>query len=305
MVENIWKEPGGTMSAVQVPESNGAFIATHRFYSPNDCKEASLILAYFEDGTWKIKTLAELPGVHRLDILTNKSGDHYLIACSIKDQYEERDDWRYPGSVYACLLPADLLHYLDHKQLELNVLAGGFYRNHGYFRYEQGKTVSGIVTCDQGIFRFTPPDSVGKPWSIDLINDQPTSDAVLFDLDKDGKDELITLSPFHGDTLRVYRETESKYELIYEYQERIEFAHAISPAYVSGEKILVIGHRAGGRDLLALRYGQNGYFIECLDHDVGPANVMYMSVNNEDVLVAANREINEVAYYVLGKGMEN
>mgnify|MGYP000075570163 FL=1 len=48
---------------VQVPGSDGQFLATHKFYSPNDSKEAKIILAYPEDGEWKVRTLAELPFV--------------------------------------------------------------------------------------------------------------------------------------------------------------------------------------------------------------------------------------------------
>ena len=47
------------------PGSDDIFLATHKFYSPNDSKEAKIILAYPEDGEWKVRTLAELPFVHR------------------------------------------------------------------------------------------------------------------------------------------------------------------------------------------------------------------------------------------------
>ena len=67
LIDTVWEGPGGTMSAVQIPGSDGVFLATHRFYSPNNSKEASIVLARLENGKWTVHTLIELPYVHRFD----------------------------------------------------------------------------------------------------------------------------------------------------------------------------------------------------------------------------------------------
>ena len=40
----------------------------------------------------------------------------------------------------------------------------------------------------------------------ETLLETPASDATLIDFDGDGKDELLVLSPFHGDTVLIYRE---------------------------------------------------------------------------------------------------
>lgn len=100
-------------------------------------------------------------------------------------------------------------------------------KNHGYYRVVRDGKMSSIVCCDGGVFRFYPPTSANPEWTIETLLETPASDATLIDFDGDGKDELLVLSPFHGDTVLIYREKDGKYELDYEYPEKIEFLHAI------------------------------------------------------------------------------
>lgn len=298
-VDKVWDGPGGTMSMVQLPGVDGAFLATHRFYSPNDNKQASIVLCRHEAGAWRVRTLLELPGVHRFDIL-ERNGVRWVIACTIKSDYEYKDDWRFPGKVYAAVLPENLMELPEDFRLEARVICPALTRNHGYSRDGQ----SGIVTADEGVFRFTPPEDPAGDWGMELLLAESTSDALLLDLDGDGEKELLTLSPFHGDTLRVFKASGigapgSGYVPIFEYEAKIPFAHAICGAEWEGKQIAVVGHRREARDLLAVYHDGTRYRVECLDHDVGPANALNAALAGETRILSANRETDEIALYTI------
>lgn len=292
-MDQVWDGPGGTMTMVQLPGADGAFLATHRFYSPNDNKQASIVLCRWAEGRWQVRTLLDLPGVHRFDLL-ERGGVRYLIACTIKSDYEYKDDWRFPGKVWAAVLPDDLIDRPEDFRLEARVIAEGLTKNHGYSRHG----CSGIVTAEEGVFRFTPPETPAGEWTCEKLLDQPTSDALLLDFDGDGAEELLTLSPFHGDTLTVFKRMPDGWQPVFTYEKKIEFAHAICAAVFGGRLMAIVGHRKGDRDLLAIRY-DGGYRVELLDHDVGPANALSYELAGKTCILAANREINQIARYVL------
>ena len=299
-VDEVWKEPGGTMTAVQLPEVDGTFLATHRMYSPNDNKQASIVLCWHEDGEWKVKTLLDLPGVHRFDVL-RRNGVNYLIACTLKSDYEYKDDWRFPGKVWACPLPENLKELPEDYRLPAVAIREGLLKNHGYSRNEKDGVPVSIVTSEEGVFRFTPPASPEEEWTVETLLEEPTSDALLLDFDGDGEKEMLTLSPFHGDTLKVFKKIDGEYRKVFEYEKKIEFAHAICAAEMKGKPFAVIGYRKGDRDLLAVKYEDGDYCVEILDHDVGPANALSFQLDGTTRVLSANREINEVAYYILSE----
>lgn len=298
----VWEQPGGVMTMVQVPGTDGQFLATHKFYSPNDSKEAKIIIATpAENNVWEIRTLVELPFVHRFDILESE-GENYLIACVLKSGHEYKNDWSHPGKVYVAKLPKDLSQYNENNQLQLEVLKEGFLKNHGYYRVTENNVMSALVSCENGVFRFYPPTGEETSWREEQLLDTPASDATMIDLDGDGELELAVISPFHGEEAAIYKKVNGKYEKVYQYPEKAEFLHAIWSGNLAGKPVVVLGHRKGARRLMVFSWDGEKYCFKTIDDDCGPANAYGYRREDQDILISTNREINEIAMYVFEKG---
>ena len=293
-LETVWEGPGGVMTMQQLPGSDGAFLATHRFYSPNDSKDAKIVIAEPQgDGKWAVRTLCDAPFVHRFAILT-RDGVHYLLVCCLKSGHEYKEDWRFPGAVYAAVLPESLSGFDETHRLQLTLLMDGLLKNHGYSLYVDDGVETGIVGCDSGVFQFIPPAQAEGNWEIRKLIGDPSSDAVLLDFDGDGRPELASIAPFHGDTLNFYRQnTDGSYSLEYTYPEKLEFLHATWACEVLGKPAWIVGCRKGGRESLCVTW-DNGYKFEVFDSGAGAANALMLSNGS---LVLTNRETDEVAMY--------
>lgn len=297
--DTVFSEPGGVMSMVQIPGSNGQFLATHKFYSPNDSKEAKIVIVTpISKGNWEVRTLVELPHVHRFDIV-QRNGVNYLIACALKSGHEFKEDWSMPGKVYAAKLPADLSKYHEKNQLQMEVIKDNMLKNHGYCRVSENGMDYSIVSAECGVISFVPPENETDTWTVTKLLDTPASDAVYLDMDEDGEKELVILSPFHGDEISIYKKINGAFEKVYEYEKKAEFTHAIYGGTLCGKETAIIGHRKAERNLLIFTYDKaaNSYQAEIIDKNCGPANVFKYTNDGKDVIISTNREIDEVAMY--------
>ena len=227
----------------------------------------------------------------------------YLIACALKSDHEYKDDWRFPGKVYAAVLPDDLSSFDEDHQLELTVLKDGMLKNHGYYKVEDGGVQTSVISCDGGVFQFIPPTEAGGEWEIHTLITDAASDAVLADFDEDGEKELAVIAPFHGDKIRFYKKVDGAFKMVYEFGESREFLHSIFGGMLCGKPAFVTGHRKGERDLMAFTYNKEKetYEMEYIDRDCGSANVYHYVKDGKDMLVSTNREIDEVALYTITK----
>lgn len=300
-LETVWQSPGGVMSMVQVPGADDQFLATHMFFSPNDSAQAKIVVATRKAANdWDIRTLVDAPFVHRFGLL-ERDGMQYLLVCCLKSGHAYKDDWTMPGKVFAAKLPADLSRYDENHPLPLMLLKDQMCHNHGFSLYSDHGVNTGIVTSDEGVFQFFPPEKPDGDWEIRQLYDQPVSDAVLCDFDGDGQPELGCISPFHGDQLYICHKDESgNYKKVWQFENPAEMLHATWACELCGKPVWIVGWRKGERDLILVSFADGAYKTTRIDHDRGPANAMKFTASDQtEYIVVTNRETDEIAMYAV------
>ena len=300
-VDTLWEGPGGVMTLLQYPCGDEPILmATQKFFSPNNSAEAKIVYYTRDDGKWNCHVLCDLPFVHRFGILDG-GGEKYLIACTLKSAHAFKDDWTCPGRVWTAVLPKDIKQYDEDHQLELTPFMSGLYKNHGFGKCTDEKGDFAVVGTENGIFKVVPPQAPGQEWTSELLLNQPTSDMLYLDFDGDGERELLTLSPFHGDTLSIYKKKGPDFLKVWEYPARLPFLHAIWGTKLNGKDYAFVGCRQGNREFFAIYFDKETgtYKADLLDQGAGAANCVFFEHDGQPKILAANRESDEIAVYTL------
>ena len=291
--EIIWDNAGGCMSILQHPYHNNMFIAVQEFYLKQTPSKAKLVTGLRkDDGSWEIKDLLHLPFLHRFGIL--KDDDKvYLVACTIAQDKKDKEDWSRPGEVWVGELPE------DNSEVKLSLLKTGLYRNHGFYsNKENGRDVI-YIGSDSGIHRIFCDNG---QLHLEKVLDGKIGEVALQDIDMDGKLEMMTIEPFHGNQICIYHLDENNvYQKVWTYENQIDFAHTLSGDTLLGKPCFVAGVRRMAAECFAVTYEYGQYAVTVLDTEGGPANLCVIHYENEDYISCANHTKNECALYKIGE----
>jgi hypothetical protein len=289
----VWEGPGGTMSMVPIPGTNGEFLAVQKFFKMFQWEEARIVhVRPLTAGGYEVTDVLQLPYIHRFDLLT-VGGRHYFIGCTLATTKESKEDWSDPGKIWVG-------EYTGKGPLQVRVLKDGLSKNHGYSRLDQNGKLSSLVTCEQGAFEVTPPATLDDDWTVRQFMDWPISDISALDIDADGELEFATIEPFHGSYFRIYKKIKGEFRKVYEHPEVSEFYHVVVGTTLAGVPVFIGGCRRGKQQLFYVRAARTDpleFQLEIIDEGVGPSNIYVRHEPGRDIIVAANREKAEAALY--------
>lgn len=291
--ELVWNDRGGCMSIIPIPEKRNEFLAVNEFYLKANPSLTKLVWGKREETGWQIRDILHLPYLHRFDIY-RKNGVTYFIGATIAAHKENKEDWSTPGSIYVGVLPED-----PSQGMELTCIQEGCFRNHGYCRGEGPRGVCGYFTSDGGVLRVTPPEMPGEPWTVEKILSGQVGEIALTDIDHDGEEEMMTIEPFHGDAMKIYKQINGRWEEVYTYPHKIDFAHALVATTLRGVNSFVCGVRREEAELFIVQYREGRFVETILEKGVGPANVHVVCQKDRDLILSANHTGNEAAVYVI------
>jgi hypothetical protein len=282
--------PGGVMSFIPVPGNPELFFSIMGLFPPFIGAEAGVFIHRRTGDKWETQKAMDLPFAHRCEIL-NRNGKNYLFAASVSKHKENPDDWSKTGEMYLIRLEDDIK-----LPLKPEIIDNSLTRNHGMLRKSIEGTETVCMSGVDGIFYFE--QQPGDKWVKKSLFDKEVSEFCFIDLDGDGQEELVTIEPFHGEALNVYKRNGLKWEL--KFTDSLSFGHGLSCGLLNSEPVIIVGNRRGSFTLDMFKvtdFASGNFSREVLEEDSGPTQTQVFTANNTDYILSANQKKNEVAVY--------
>ncbi|GAB1482593.1 hypothetical protein MASR2M78_14090 [Treponema sp.] len=289
--QTVWEGPGGTMNIVPIPGKKDEFLATQDFVPTFQAKESKVAHVVYKDGEWSLKPIITIPYLHRFDVcmVGNK---RFFVGATLALFKESKDDWTKPGAVYVGEVPDELDGPFPIKPVLTCIT-----KNHGFCKGAWKGRAAYLVSGVEGVFALYLPATSDGVWESEKILDYEVSDMAVCDIDGDGQLELATIEPFHGSKGVIYKKKNGKFLPLIEHE--YEFGHVVWGGKILGKPAFIIGGRKGSRELNLFQWDASSASIKrsLIDNTGGPSNIAVWNKADSDVILAANREIGEIALY--------
>jgi hypothetical protein len=277
------------MSFVPVPGKPHLFISIMEFFPPYNGRDTGIYLHTRMDMTWESGKALKLPFAHRCATLS-VDGKPYLVIASISKDKMNAGDWSQPGEIHI----VDLEH-CEYRKWKSEVIDSGIFRNHGMCKTRINGSEVICVSGEQGIY-YVEKEREG--WRVNQLFFKAVSEMAFIDLDGDGRDELVTIEPFHGNTLNIYKKDGANW--VPRFSDNLASGHGLSAGIFNSEPTVIAGNRDGSmaleafvvRDLLRGKVERS-----VIEEGTAATQTQVFSYEGTDYILSANQEKNEVALY--------
>jgi hypothetical protein len=285
----ILRQPGGMMSFIPVPGKPHLFISIMGFFPPYKAQEAGIHLHTRMESNWESGMAFALPFAHRCDTMS-VDGRDYLVAASVCKHKADASDWSQAGELHVIDL-----ENCEYKKWKPTIIDNQIVRNHGMCKaIVNGEEVI-CVSGEQGIFYI---EKDGDNWRVNPLFFKEVSEMCFFDLDGDGVDELVTIEPFHGNTLNIYKKDGANWE--HRFSDELSFGHGLSAGIFKSRPIIVAGNRSGSMALesfLVEDLMRGKLERKVIEEGAGATMTQVFTYDSKDYILSANQRKNEVALY--------
>jgi hypothetical protein len=239
-----------------------------------------------------------LPYTHRVAV-AKVAGKDYLLASTLCESKESKDDWSHPGGIHVAQIPADLSEPLRPRQVVF-----GLNKNHGmdFARLPSSPNGGFLLSAMEGLFYLHIPDDPEGEWPSEKIADGEHSDAFAYDVEGTGTPQVFAISPFHGTTVKIYRHEQGSWQPSV-IADDISFGHVVWAGELLGEPALLVGGRRERRELRLYRksgLGGKEFSYEIIEEDIGPTQVAVVNRGKDSAsLIVAAHNQHEINIYDL------
>jgi hypothetical protein len=284
------------MALVADPEQPGELYAIMGCFPGYNFREGAIYRIRREAGRWAAVRIIGLPFAHRIDFVS-RGGRRFLVAASLATDKQDPSDWSQPGCLFVCPTSP------QSETWTLTPVLEGIHRNHGLLVTRFHGRQSILASGTEGLFA-ADLEHPGASWSFTRVLEKEISEIAVADLDSDGEEELVTIEPFHGDTLRVYKRTSGGWETAWEGE--IAFGHGLLTGFIGGHPAVLVSNRAGSKELILFQFSPGCRSAAhtlaqpartVIDSGVGAANMLILPHDGADLVFSTNQATGEIVIY--------